>query len=343
VGYGLGGAAFHAPFIAAEPRLRLSAVVTRDPGRRAALARRYPDTAALDGVGELLARIDEIDLVVVSTPNGTHVPIAEAVLERGRSMVVDKPVAPTSAEVRHLAELAERVGTRIVPFHNRRWDGDFRTVRQLAATGTLGSLLRFESRYERWQPEAPNGPQRAWKRERSPGAGIVYDLGTHIVDQAVVLFGRPRSVYAEIETRRPGAHVDDDVFIALRYREGPDVHLWTSAVAACQGPRFRLLGSAGGYVKTGMDVQEAALVAGVSPASRGWGEEPEASWGRLVSLGGSAALPTLPGAYQQFYAGMAACLLDGAEPPVEVGDAVTVAEIIEAARHSAESSAVVAL
>jgi predicted dehydrogenase len=343
VGYGLGGAVFHAPFIAVEPRLQLSAVVTRDSGRRAELARRYPDSAALDDVGALLAHIDDIDLVVVSTPNATHAPIAEAMLGRGRPVVVDKPVAPTPAEIRHLADLASRAGTRIVPFHNRRWDGDFRTVRHLAARGTLGSLQRFESRFERWQPRVPSGSQRAWKREVGPAAGIVYDLGTHIIDQAVVLFGRPHSVYAEIGIRRTGAEVDDDMFIALRYAEGPDVHLWASAVAADQGPRFRLLGSAGCYVKTGMDGQEAALMAGVSPATPGWGEEAPGAWGHLVSPDGSAPLPTLPGDYQSFYAGMAASLLDGTEPPVAVGDAITVAEIIEAARRSARSSAVVHL
>jgi predicted dehydrogenase len=352
VGYGFGGAVFHAPFIAAEPRLELSAVVTADAGRQAAVRARYPKAAVLDSFEGLLARIDDVDLVVVSTPNAAHVPLATAVLAAGRPAVVDKPVAPTPAEARTLAALAAERGTVVVPFQNRRWDGDFRTVAALLDSGRLGTLRRFESRYERWQPEVPTDPGRTWKRSAAPGAGagVLFDLGTHLIDQAVALFGRPASVYAEVAAVRPGAEVDDDVFIALTYaadsggRQGPAVHLWASLVAADQGRRFRLLGSGGAYAKDGMDVQEAALLAGHVPTENGWGEEPSASWGRLAEDGADARpWPTLPGAYMHFYAGLAACLLDGAAPPMDIADAITVADIVDAAYRSAEGGNIVTL
>lgn len=233
----------------------------------------------------------------------------------------------------------------MVPFQNRRWDGDFLTVSALLRSGRLGTLYRLESRYERWQPVAGSGPLRSWKRDPTPGhaTGILYDLGTHLIDQAVVTFGRPDAVYAEIDVRRPGAEVDDDVFLALDYPGGLRVHLWASAVAAERGPRFRLLGSRGSYVKYGMDVQEAALLAGGRPTDRGWGEEPPDAWGSVTTSGGRQLEPTVPGAYQQFYAGLAACLIDGAPAPVEAGDAVLTAQIVDAAQQSERAGTVVAL
>ncbi len=339
VGYGMGGAVFHAPFIAAEPRLQLAAVVTANPERRAEVLARYPGARVEREVESLLTRLDDVDLVVVTTPNASHAAVAAAVLARGRSVVVDKPVTPTSDETRRLRALAASTGTVVVPFQNRRWDGDFRTVVDLLGRDALGTVHTFESRYERWQPHVS---PRTWKNDPEPGAGtgILYDLGTHLVDQAVALFGRPRSVYADIAVRRPASRVDDDVFVALGYPGGPRVHLWTSAVAPDLGPRFRLLGDAAAYVKRGMDVQEAQLVAGHSPREPGWGEEPESSWGEVVAGPERRLVPTLPGAYGLFYAGMASCLLDGAPPPVDIDDAVLTAEIIQAAQASARDGAV---
>ena len=344
-GYGFGGSMFHAPFIDAEPRLELAVIVTSDPRRQSAVRERYPNTEVVSTFDDLLTRIDQVDLVVISTPNQTHVALAEAVLSAGRDVVVDKPMAPSSAEARRLANMAKEAGRLVVPFHNRRWDGDFRTIGALMGSERLGTLHRVESRYERWRPEAGSGPLRAWKRDPTPGhaTGILYDLGTHLIDQAVVMFGRPEAVYAEIDVRRPGARVDDDVFVALHYPDGLRVHLWASAVAAELGARFRLLGSRGAYVKFGMDVQEAALQAGARPTDPDWGHEPPASWGSVTTNGGRGTEPTVPGAYQCFYAGLAASMIDGAPPPVEPADAVLVAEIIEAAQRSHSARAVTPL
>ncbi len=339
VGFGLGGSHFHAPFIEAAPRLELRAVITSDSERQAEVASRYPQARVLTDVEGLLDHLEDIDLVVVSTPNASHAVIADAVLRQGLPVVVDKPVTPTSTETRRLAALAEANGTAIVPYQNRRWDGDFRTAVDLLSHGTLGALHTFESRYERWQPRVPQGPERAWKRDRQPGTGtgIVHDLGTHVIDQAIVLFGRPEAVYADVAVRRPEGRVDDDAFVALLYPSGPRVHLWTSAVAADLGPRFRLLGSEAAYVKFGMDVQEALLSEGHRPTEPGWGEEPETSWGHLVAGAERRPVPTLPGSYGLFYTAMAAFLLDGGAPPVDVADAIVTAEVIEAAlRPSSE-------
>lgn len=339
MGYGLGGSAFHAPLIATTPGLSLAAVVTSDPGRAAAVKDRYPGTAVVPGVERLLAGdpAGDVDLVVVSVPNARHREVAEAAIEAGLAVVVDKPVTPTVADALHLARLAAERGVSIIAYHNRRWDGDFLTVRHLTETGRLGQVWRFESRFERWKPVPATG---TWKQDPAqPGGGILYDLGTHLVDQALTLFGPPESVYAEISGRRSA--LDDDAFVALRYPGGPAVHLWASSQAAQLGPRFRVLGSDGGYVKYGMDPQEDALRSGRSPTDDGWGEEPPAAWGRLGSVEGTEAVPTRPGAYPSFYAGVAAHLLEGAPAPVDFADAVAGLAVLEAALESARTGAVV--
>jgi predicted dehydrogenase len=345
VGYGMGGSLFHAPFIAADPRLDLAVVVTGNPDRRTAVLARYPGASLVGSVEDLLVRLDDIDLVVVSTPNSTHLAIGEAVLSHRRPVVVDKPVTPTADGTRRLAELAETVRTAVIPFQNRRWDGDFRTVVALLGSGDLGTLHTFESRYERWQPQVSVTRDRAWKNDPQDGAGvgILFDLGAHVIDQAVMLFGRPEAVYADVAVRRTGSNVDDDVFVALRYPHGPRVHLWMSAIAADWGPRFRLLGDASAYVKMGMDRQESMLSEGHSPTEPGWGEEPPTSWGHIVTGAERRAVPTLPGAYQLFYAGVASFLLDGAPPPVDIAAAITTADIIEAAYLSSRSGTIVVL
>jgi scyllo-inositol 2-dehydrogenase (NADP+) len=345
IGYGMGGALFHAPFIAADPRLDLTAVVTANAERRLAVLSRYPGTDVLARAEDLLNRLGDFDLVVVSTPNATHAGLAEAVLSQGKTVVVDKPVTPTVDATRRLATLAQERGTWVVPFQNRRWDGDFRTVEDLLRSHDLGVLHAFESRYERWQPEVPTDPGRAWKNDGEPGAGtgILLDLGSHLIDQAVVLFGRPQGVYGDVAVRRPSSGVDDDVFVALHYPGGPRVHLWMSAVAADRGPRFRLLGDAAAYVKWGMDIQESMLSDGQTPGQTDWGVEPRAAWGHFVTGTERRQVPTRAGSYQQFYAGMAALLLEGAPPPVDIADAIVTAEIIDAAALSSRTGTVAPL
>jgi predicted dehydrogenase len=339
LGYGVGGAVFHAPLIAATPGLRLDAVMTANPERQAQARAEHPDAAVLADADALLAR--DLDLVVVATPNRTHVPLALAALDAGRAVVVDKPLAATAEEGRRLIEETGRRGLLLTVFQNRRWDADFRTVRRLLGEGALGTVTRFESRFERWRPKLKgNWRERAGAEE---AGGLLYDLGSHLVDQALHLFGPVRHVYAELDVRRAGAEVDDDAFVALTHTSGVRSHLWVSALAGQLGPRFRVLGDAAGFTKYGLDVQEDALRAGGRPGDPGWGVEPAAQHGQLGLDGDLRTVPSEPGAYQEFYAGVERALRDGAAPPVDPADAVAALEVIAAARRSAAEGRVVTL
>lgn len=341
VGYGLAGAAFHAPFVATTGGLELAAIVTRDPQRRRAAAERYPAAELLDSAEEVFARPREFDLAVIAAPNRAHVPLARAALEAGLDVVVDKPLASTAAEGRALVDLAAQRGRLLTVFHNRRWDGDLLTVRRLIDAGELGRVLRFESRFERWRPELKPG----WRELAEPeeAGGVLYDLGPHLVDQALLLFGPVRLVYGEVDVRRAGAQVDDDAFVALTHASGVRSHLWMGAVTAQLGPRLRVLGDRAGYVKHGLDVQEAALRAGAAPGGAGWGRDEEAAYGRLGVDGDTRPVETEPGDYGAYYRGVAAALHDGAPVPVDPADGVAGLEVLEAVRRSSVAGTTVAL
>lgn len=268
IGYGVAGAFFHAPLVAATPGLSLSAVVTGNPGRAAEVREKYGARA----VGDAAELWDSSDLIVVASPNRTHVPLAEAALKAGLPVVVDKPLAATAAQARGLVRLAGELGLMLTVFQNRRWDGDFLTAERLVSSGELGTVSRLESRFERWRP-TPKGGWRELGGAEEVG-GLLYDLGSHLVDQALRLLGPVTHVYAESDIRRPGVASDDDTFIALTHAGGARSHLWASAVAPRLGPRFRILGSEAGYVKHGLDIQEDQLRAGLTPDSSGFGEEP---------------------------------------------------------------------
>jgi scyllo-inositol 2-dehydrogenase (NADP+) len=342
IGYGLAGSVFHAPLISTTRGLALDSVVTSDPERRAQVHAEYGSRVrTLPSTDELFARADALDLVVIASPNRTHVELARRTLESGLPVVIDKPLAGTSEEAEQLAALAAERGLLLSAFHNRRWDNDFRTVRKLLAEGVLGSeIRRFESRFERWRPELKGG----WRESGNPAelGGLLYDLGSHLVDQALTLFGPATSVYAESDVRRQGAQSDDDSFIALTHAGGVRSHLWMSAVAAQLGPRFRVLGSEAAYVKNGLDPQEAALREGSRPARRQrWGVEPESAWGTLGDLNARRPVPTLDGDYPAYYAGIVSALRDGTPPPVTAHEAITTIRVLEAARRSALESCVV--
>lgn len=340
IGYGTAGSVFHAPLIAAVEGLVLTAVATSNPARRAQVERDYPDATLLDGPEEIWADKTSYDLVVVASPNGTHIPLARAAVDARLPVVVDKPLAGRAADARALVAHAEAARVPLTVFQNRRWDGDFRTARRLLTAGAVGHPLRLESRFDRWRPAVPAG---AWKESSDPAdaGGILLDLGSHLVDQAIVLFGPVRSVYAELDTRRPGAQVEDDVFLALRHAAGAHSHLWASALAGQLAPRFRLLGDAGAYVTWGLDPQEAALRAGRRPGSPGWGDRPPDEWGKVGA--GDAVRPyrTLSGEWTRFYVGVVTALTTQAPMPVDPRDAVRVLTVLDAARRSASAGVVV--
>ena len=332
LGYGLAGSTFHAPFIATTAGLRLSVVVTGDDERREQALREHTGVEVVGTADEVWERAPELDLAVIATPNESHLPLGLAALEAGLAVVVDKPLALNAEEGRALVDAAAERRLMVTALQNRRWDGDFLTVRKLLDARELGRVHRFESRFERWRPETGDG----W-RDRTPaakGGGVLLDLGSHLVDQAVQLFGPVRELYAEVDARREGAVADDDVFIALEHESGAYSHLWASVLAADPGPRFRVLGDRAAYVKHGLDVQEEQLRAGGSPTDPDWGKEPRERWGRLVTGDEQREVPTEPGSYGSFYAGVAASLRDGAPPPVDPRDAVAVLEILDEARSA---------
>jgi predicted dehydrogenase len=339
IGFGHGGAVFHAPLISCTHGLTLAAIVTRDPDRRHVARQRYPSAAILDRPETLTSGDFPVDLIVVASPNRTHVPLALAALEHDLPVVVDKPLAASAAAAESLLEVSRQRGVMLTVFHNRRWDGDCLTVQRLLAEGTLGDIHRFESRYERWRPT----PRQTWREsdDAADAGGLLFDLGSHLIDQALRLFGPVETVYAELDRRRAGTQVDDDVFVAMTHQTGVRSLLWTSNVAGQRGPRMRLLGSAGSYVKWHLDVQEDALKAGDLPASAGWGEEPAAHWGRVGTDEASTALPTEPGRYPEFYAQVVRCLRGEGPCPVDPAEAVAVLAVIEAARDSARTRRVV--
>ncbi|MEU4095011.1 Gfo/Idh/MocA family oxidoreductase [Streptomyces sp. NPDC026673] len=334
VGYGLAGSVFHAPLIATTDGLVLDTVVTGSPERRAQARAEYPDVRLADTPDELWKRAGELDLIVVASPNKTHVPLATAALEAGLPVVVDKPIAGTAAEAHALADLAEKRGLLLSVFQNRRWDNDFLTLRGLVERGELGEVWRFESRFERWRPSLKGG----WRESGDPAevGGLLYDLGSHLVDQALTLFGPAVSVHGELDLRRPGAQVDDDAFVAVTHAGGVRSHLWMSATTAQLGPRFRVLGSTAGYVKHGLDPQEADLRDGARPAPGAeWGTEPESAWGLLGAGDDVRPVPTVHGDYPAYYAAVAAALRDGTPPPVGAREAAAALTVLEAAAVSA--------
>ncbi|MGV9321135.1 Gfo/Idh/MocA family protein [Streptomyces sp. NPDC003660] len=347
IGYGLAGSVFHAPLIAATDGLVLDTVVTSNPERQEQARAEFPDVRVAATPEELLERAGELDLVIIASPNKTHVPLATAAIKAGLPVVVDKPISGTAAEARELAALADEHGVLLSVFQNRRWDNDFLTLRKLVADGDLGDVWRFESRFERWRPQLKGG----WRESGDPAeiGGLLYDLGSHVVDQALVLFGPVTEVYAEAVVRRDGAETDDDTFLALTHVSGVRSHLYVSAATAQLGPRFRVLGSRAGFVKYGLDPQEAALRDGARPnAEAAWGVEEESLWGRLGAgespvTGGGTAVETLPGDYPAYYAAVAAAVRGTGPNPVTALEAAETLDVLEAARRSARDKVTVTL
>jgi predicted dehydrogenase len=318
-GYGLAGEVFHAPLVDSVDGIEVAGIVTTNPERQARARATYPNAAVVYSVDELWG---QIDLLVVAAPNRAHVPLGLAGVERGLPVVVDKPLAPSLRD----AELLLSTGGQLTVFQNRRWDGDFLTLQGQVERGELGTVTRLESRFERFRPELDAS---GWRElaDAAEGGGLLLDLGAHLVDQARVLFGPPLRVYAELEGRRPGAQVEDDVFIALEHEGGVVSHLWMSAVAPLHGPRFRVSGLERGFASDGLDPQEAQLSEGLRPGDPGYGE--------------AEGLET--GAYQRFYEGVVTWLRDGAPPPVDPRDSLACMRVLGAARRSAETHSVIEL
>jgi scyllo-inositol 2-dehydrogenase (NADP+) len=322
------------------PGLELSSIVTA--GRAAEAEAAHPQAEILASAEELFAGAGKHDLVVVAAPNRHHASLALDAIGAGLSVVVDKPLAAGIEDGERIAAAARAADVVATVFHNRRWDGDFLTLRKLVSDGSLGDLHRLESRFERWRPEVD---AERWREAGDPAdaGGMLFDLGPHLIDQALELLGPASSVYAEVRELRAGARVDDDFFLALEHESGARSHLWGTMMAAQLGPRFRALGSRSAYVKWGLDVQEDALRDGARPRDAGFGEEPRDARGRLGTDDASEPVPTEPGRYVEFYEQVGEAIRAGVSPPVSLEAGIATLRIIEAARRSSEESTVVTL
>jgi scyllo-inositol 2-dehydrogenase (NADP+) len=340
VGYGLSGRFFHAPLIAATEGLAVATVVTSNADRQAVVTTEHPAARVVTSADELWAGPAH-DLVVVATPPDAHAELAMRAIERGIPVVVDKPIAPNAGEAEALVERAERAGSLLTVFQNRRWDSDHLTLKRLIDDDRLGAVIRYESRFERWRP-APDAS--AWREADGPaaGGGQLLDLGSHLVDQALQLFGPATHIYAEVDARR-GSPGDDDAFIALRL-SGVISHLRISAVTAAPGPRLRVLGTKSSYVIEHLDSQEDRLRAGQRPDTvPDWGVEPASHWGRLVTGEDSTPVASEPGDWPRFYSQLAGAIPGDGSIPVDPRDAIEALRVLDAARRSAAERIVIEL
>ena len=344
VGFGLAGRVFHAPFISAVPGLLLTGIVQRN-GNEAAQA--YPDAKVFRSFEEALS--SDVELIVVGTPNETHYGMAKLALEAGKHVVVDKPVAATSEEVLSLAKIATEKGLVFAPFHNRRWDGDFLTLKALLIQKALGRLTTFESHFDRFRPIPRPG---TWKEAGNPANGMLFDLGPHLVDQVLALFGPPKAITASVRTDREDSAIEDVFDIALHY---PKLMAYCRAtmIAADPAPRFLLHGTSGSFRKYGLDPQEPALLAGAKvprlpengrPADEWLHEDPNL-WG-MLTLAPNPAEPraltthevqTEAGDYRGFYANVRDAIRGTAALAVTPEAAYRTIKLLEMARQSSES------
>jgi len=329
VGYGFGGRYFHAPLISSAVECEFVGVVTTSPERRALIGDEHPGLATFDTLEAIAAA--GAQAVAISTPADTHSRLTDEAIGLGLSVVCDKPFALDPDAARHSVALAAAAGVVLTPYQNRRWDSEFLTVRGLVADGTLGDVRRFESRFERYAPQ--NGPGAA-------GGGTLLDFGAHLVDQALLLLGPVETVYAELRVRETG--LDDDVFIALTHADGARSHLWGSWAQQAPGPRYRVTGTQAAVVITTTDSQEDVLITGASPADVDpWGVEPASDLDRVHDGASSRPIGLARGEWDTFYPAFARAVRGEGPPPVDAADAVATAIVLEAARVSATTGAIV--
>lgn len=330
VGYGLGGRVFHVP-VAQAAGLEVSHVVTSNAERAAQVREAAPGAHVVGSLAALLAHETPPDVVVVTSPSGLHAEHARAVIDAGLPVIVDKPLATDAATARAVAEHAERAGVPLTVYQNRRWDEEQRTLRAVLASGELGEVHRFERRWERWRPE----PLDRWKERDTVGGGLLLDLGSHLVDAAIQLFGPVTSVYAEVRSLATPA--DDDVFLALTHGSGVRSHLTAGGLVGAPGPRTRVLGSGGAFLVTSFEGDPSPFAVLDEDAPEG------GHGGWLVRGADRTPVPVAPGEHADFYRGVRAWLREGAAAPVDPWDAVRTAAVLDAARESARTGEVVRL
>lgn len=349
IGYGMSGKVFHGPFLKALEGFELCWILTRDPAKQADAALDFPSAKITADESDLWAD-EALDLVIIATPNVEHHRLAMTAMSKGKHVVVEKPFTVDSAEALELAETSEKLGLCLSVYQNRRWDGDYKTVCELVKSAKLGRLVQFESHFDRFRPEFK---ENAWREKPLPGSGILFDLGSHLIDQALHLFGRPQSVYADVSAERLGEV--DDAFSLTLYYENLKVLLKASCLIKEETPRFALYGTEGAFVIYGLDQQESILKAGnlafepkrdgsqsaqmtENPSNRHFENRPQsAHFGILNTLEGRNDLEVAQGSYQDFYLGVYDSIMNGKPAPVTAREGLAVIEIIEAAVKSSKS------
>lgn len=334
IGFGLSGRVFHAPIIAGMPEFNLARIYTTNPESIRAISKRYPKAAIVQDVGEIM-KDESIELVVVASPNTSHFNIAKEALISEKHVIVEKPFTVNSKEADNLIALAERCGRMLSVYHNRRWDCDFRTVRKVVESGVLGNLVECEIHYDRFRSCVK---ENSWREECAPGSGVLYDLGSHLGDQALVLFGFPDLITADVRIQRAEGKADDSFDIRLDYK-GLKVVLKSSMLVRAELPRYILLGDKGSFVKYGLDVQEGCLRDGYTPdCCKDWGREPEEQYGTLVTtvngLDIEGKVQSETGDYREYYHGIYRALRMKEAVPVSAVDARNVIRLLELAAES---------
>jgi scyllo-inositol 2-dehydrogenase (NADP+) len=331
IGFGMSGQTFHAPLIEAIEETELVAFLS---SKEALVHQRYPQAKVYQDYDALLAD-PTIELVVITTPNQMHYPMAKAAILAGKHVTIEKPFVVDAAQGEHLIDLAKQHGVVLSVYHNRRFDGDFKTVKALIESGKLGDVHTFESSYNRYRPEV----KTRWKESDDAGSGIWYDLGSHLVDQALQLFGLPTSVYGSLRAQRVNAKAVDQFLVILQYPQ-LDVLLRGDCLSTEAGPRFTIKGTKGHFIKHGFDPQESALQQGLTP-EKNWGIEEPRYHGTLTNENEeSSKVATENGSYPEYYQQLATHIRNKADTPVSAIDALNVIRVIQAAEESAATQRV---
>lgn len=331
IGFGLSGRYFHAPFLTVNPHYKIVKVVERHRNEAEAFD---PSIQTVRSHEELLAD-PAIDLIIVSSPNDTHFSYAKAALEAGKHVLIEKPFANTSAQARELLDLARQKGLVAIPYQNRRYDADFLTIQQLLRENQLGNIVEYECRYDRFRPEVA----ASWKEQDTAGGGNLYNLGSHLIDQAISLFGLPEAVSGDVRIIRQGGVLDDYFDVRLFY---PDkrVILKSSMLTIDSSLRYIIHGTEGSFVKHGLDIQEETQRKNILPNTPDWGTEPESQYGTLTTPEGRFTFPSQPGNYHHFYDNLYRAIVGEIPQEVTPEQAIAVIRIIELANESSESKKV---
>ncbi|MEC1259594.1 oxidoreductase [Bacillus swezeyi] len=332
LGYGLSGSVFHAPLLSVLNEFEIRKVMT---SKKEQVTQDLPGAEAVSSIEEI-AGDPAIDLVIVTTPSGLHFEMAKECLLAGKHVVLEKPMTATAEEAEELIAAAKEKGVLLSVYHNRRWDNDFLTIKQLIKEGRLGEVNTFHASYDRFRPNV----RQRWREQKGPGSGALYDLGSHLIDQALHLFGMPNGVTAKVTAQREHAETDDYFHVVLHY-DKLQVILHSGSIVPENGPRYQVHGSKGSFIKYGIDGQEEALRAGKKPSGDAWGRDTAEFYGKLTVIDGDdvkkETVETLPGSYLTYYKEIASSILEGGKLPVTAEEGLSVIRIIEAAQKSSDT------